>query len=175
MDVYQDPATWTPEPVRPRGLLSVRFIATVLLLPVLWVFWTVVILVTIAVGMVTEVIVMLSNSYENGLFKLLDRALARMRLPSWGVTWPELRHEGDTAYYRARVEKVVGNWTAMALAPRDLKKHRRLVECEIPLRDYRGAGGRYVAEVALSQGWELRPTDVRKKVRLWWTAASHVD
>ncbi|WP_267716353.1 hypothetical protein [Streptomyces sp. CoH17] len=31
---------------------------------------------------------------------------------------------------------------------------------------------RYVAEVALAQGWELRPTDVRKEVRLWWSAAS---
>ncbi|NUS76166.1 MAG: hypothetical protein HOV70_08170 [Streptomyces sp.] len=172
MDVYEDPATWTAEPVRPKGLLRTRFIATVLFLPVLWVFWLAVILVTIAVGLVTEVIVVLSTSYENGLFKMLDRAIARMRLPSWGVTWPELRHEGDTAYYRARVEKVVGAWTAKAANPRDPKKFRRVVECEIPMRDYRGVGGAYVAQVALAQGWELRPTDVRKEVRLWWSAAS---
>ena len=29
--------------------------------------------------------------------------------------------------------------------------------------------------VALAQGWELRPTDENKKVRLWWSAASRVD
>ncbi|MFD5663864.1 hypothetical protein ACFWIK_02975 [Streptomyces anthocyanicus] len=89
------------------------------------------------------------------------------------MTWPELRHEGDTAHYRARVDKVVGNWTERASAPREPKKARPPVECEIPRRVYRGVGGRYVAEVALAQGWELRPTDVRKEVRLWWSAASH--
>ncbi|MCL7369769.1 MULTISPECIES: hypothetical protein [Streptomyces] len=31
---------------------------------------------------------------------------------------------------------------------------------------------RYVAEAALAQGWEPRPTDVREEVRLWWSAAS---
>ncbi|GAA5000893.1 hypothetical protein [Streptomyces hyderabadensis] len=60
-----------------------------------------------------------------------------------------------------------------ASAPREPKKARPPVECEIPRRVYRGVGGRYVAEVALAQGWELRPTDVRKEVRLWWSAASH--
>ncbi|MBE8473263.1 hypothetical protein [Streptomyces justiciae] len=172
MDVYEDPATWTAEPVRPRGLLTARFIATVLVMPVLWVFWLAVILVTFAVGMVTEVIVVFSTSYENGLFNLLDRATARMRLPSWGVTWPELIHEGDTAYYKARVEREVRNWTTQAQFPRDPKKFRRVMECEIPMRHYRGIGGWYVAQVALAQGWELRPTDVRKEVRLWWSAAS---
>ena len=69
----------------------------------------------------------------------------------------------------------LGRWTAKASAPRGPKKARPPVECAIPLRDYRGAGGSYVAQVALAQGWELRPTDVRKEVRLWWTAASHID
>ncbi|MFD7059630.1 hypothetical protein [Streptomyces sp. NPDC059906] len=47
---------------------------------------------------------------------------------------------------RSRVEEAVGNWTEQASAPREPKKARR---------------------------WELRPTDVRKEVRLWWSAASH--
>ncbi|CAM5480158.1 hypothetical protein STENM223S_01373 [Streptomyces tendae] len=68
------------------------------------------------------------------------------------MTWPELRHEGDTAYYRARVEKVVGRWTERASAPHEPGKARPPVECDIPRRDYRGVGGRYVAEVALAQG-----------------------
>ncbi|WP_243860298.1 hypothetical protein [Streptomyces sp. BK208] len=52
------------------------------------------------------------------------------------------------------------------------KKASPPVECEISRRDHRGTGGRYAAEVALAQGWELRPADVRKEVRLWWSAAS---
>ncbi|MFF5517118.1 hypothetical protein [Streptomyces coeruleorubidus] len=48
------------------------------------------------------------------------------------------------------------------------------MECATSLRDHRGVGGRYVAEVALAQGWELRPTDVRREVRSWWSAASKV-
>ncbi|MET9823210.1 hypothetical protein ABZ038_16615 [Streptomyces sp. NPDC006349] len=66
----------------------------------------------------------------------------------------------------------MGAWTARARAPREPKKPRPPVECATPRRVYRGAGGRYVAEVALAQGWELRPTDVREEVRLWWSAAS---
>ncbi|MFF1705914.1 hypothetical protein [Streptomyces sp. NPDC058252] len=77
-------------------------------------------------------------------------------------------------YYRARVDKAVSRWTAAASAPPEPKKAKPPVECEIPLHVYRGVGGSYVAEVALAQGWELRPTDVRKEVRLWWAAASPV-
>ncbi|MFJ9672228.1 hypothetical protein ACIRP5_15695 [Streptomyces sp. NPDC101221] len=88
------------------------------------------------------------------------------------MTWPALRHEGDTAYYRARVEKAVGEWTERASAPREPKKARPPAGCGTPLRDRRGVGGRHVAEVALAQGWELRPKDAGKEVRLWWSAAS---
>ncbi|MGQ4385304.1 hypothetical protein [Streptomyces sp. SAS_270] len=176
MDVYEDPATWAPERVRPKGQLVVRFVLTVLYTPVQIVMWIAALAVFLAVGLVTEIITIFSTSYEQGLFKAMDRVLDPLsKWPSWCVSWPELRHEGDTAYYRARVEKAVGRWTAKASAPRDSKKTRPPVECAIPLRDYRGVGGGYVAQVALAQGWELRPTDVRKEVRLWWTAASHID
>ncbi|MFF7870145.1 hypothetical protein ACFZCT_27270 [Streptomyces qaidamensis] len=90
------------------------------------------------------------------------------------MTWPELRHEGDVEYYRARVDRVVAARTARASAPAGPKKPKPPAECAIPLRDYRGVGGWYVAEVALAQGWELRPTDRRREVRLWWPAASRV-
>ncbi|MEV0176420.1 hypothetical protein AB0I00_35570 [Streptomyces sp. NPDC050803] len=166
MDVYEDPATWTPEPVRARWKLALRFVGTVLFVPLFCVFWLAAAVVLSVVDTVAEAV----GATGTG------RAFARIsHLPSWCVSWPELRYEGDTAYYKARVERVVGDWTAKALAPRNLKKYRRLVECEIPLRDYRGVGGWYVAEVAVAQGWELRPTDVRNEVRLWWSAASHVD
>jgi hypothetical protein len=166
MDVYEDPATWTPEPVRFAGVLALRFIGTVLFLPVLYVLWLAAVAVLVVVGTITEAIASIS----------MDRAIERIRrLPSWCVSWPELRHEGDSAYYRARVDKVVAGWTARASAPRTPKRTLPPVECAIPLRDYRAVGGQYVARVALAQGWELRPTDVRKEVRLWWAAASRAD
>jgi hypothetical protein len=176
MDRYEDPATWVPERIRPKGQLVVRFALTVLYTPVQIVMWIVALAAFLAVGLVTEIITVFSTSYEQGLFKAMDRVLDPLaKWPAWCVSWPELRHEGDVAYYRARVEKAVGRWTTKASAPREPKKPRPPVECAIPLRDYRGVGGSYVAQVALAQGWELRPTDVHKEVRLWWTAASHID
>ncbi len=130
--------------------------------------------VLFVVGLFADAIAAVSEGFGRGYMRFMDHTLGGIaRLGSWCVTWPELRHEGDVPHYRARAEKVVGNWTRQASAPRQPKKARPPVECEIPLRVYRGVGGRCVAEVALAQGWELRPTDVRKEVRLWWSAASH--
>ncbi|MGW7070554.1 hypothetical protein ACWGII_36900 [Streptomyces sp. NPDC054855] len=138
--------------------------------------WLAVAAAFFVVGLFADAITAFSDRFEGGYMRFMDDVLGGIaRLGSWFVTWPELRHEGDAAYYRARVERRVANWTSQAAAPREPKKPRPPVECAIPLRDYRGAGGGYVAEVALAQGWELRPTDVRKEVRLWWSAASHVD
>jgi hypothetical protein len=176
MDVYENPAGWMPEPVRPRGQLVLLFIASVLFFPVLCVVWLAAFAALLAVGLLTEVIAAVSDRYERGFQKLMDRVLDPIAArASWCVTWPELRHEGDTEYYRARVDKVLARWTARASAPRRPNKVAPPVECAIPLRDYRGVGGSYVAEAALAQGWELRPTDVRKEVRLWWAAASHAE
>ncbi|AZP16804.1 hypothetical protein EJC51_12185 [Streptomyces aquilus] len=173
MDVYEDPATWAPERSRSKGQLTARFVLTVLYTPVQIVLWLAALAAFLVVGLVTEIITVLSTSYEQGLFKAMDRVLDPLaKWPSWCVSWPELRHEGDTAYYRARVEKRVGRWTKRASVPRKPGKPRPPVECAIPVRDYRGVGGWYVAQVALAQGWELRPSDVRKEVRLWWSAAS---
>src|SRR4051794_10164843 len=94
MSMYEDPATWAPEPVRPRGQLVLRFLVTVVYLPfqclltlASWAF-------LLAVGFATEVIAAVSESYERGFDKFMDRVLDRTtRLPSWCVTWPELRHE----------------------------------------------------------------------------------
>ncbi|MFG3246079.1 hypothetical protein [Streptomyces sp. NPDC048187] len=173
MDTYEDPATWLPEPARPRWTLALRFVATLLFFPLLCAFWLAVAAVLFVVGLFADAIAAVSESFGRGYMRFMDDVLDDIaRLGRWCVTWPELRHEGDAAYYRARVEKVVGRWTERACAPPEPKKARPPVECEISRRDYRGVGGRYVAEVALAQGWELRPTDVRKEVRLWWSAAS---
>ncbi|KMS73250.1 membrane protein [Streptomyces viridochromogenes] len=170
---YEDPSRWMPEPVRPQGQLTLLFIASVVFFPVLVVVWLAAFAVLLAVGLLTEVIAAFSDRYEQGFLKLMDRTLDLLAgLASWCVTWPELRHEGDTAYYRARVDKVVARWTARASAPARPNRVKPPVECAIRLRDYRGVGGGYVTEAARAQGWELRPTDVRKEVRLRWAAAS---
>ncbi|MER7373849.1 hypothetical protein [Streptomyces lanatus] len=170
---YEDPSRWTPEPVRSRGKLTLLFIATVVLFPVLVVVWLAVFAVVLGVALLTEAIAMISSRYERGFSKVMDRVMDRVSsLAGWCVTWPELRHEGDTEYYRARVDKKVAQWTALASAPARPNKVKPPVECAIALRDYRGVGGGYVAHAARAQGWELRPTDVRKEVRLWWSAAS---
>ncbi|WP_263164266.1 hypothetical protein [Streptomyces sp. SCSIO ZS0520] len=173
MDVYEDPATWKPEPVRPRRQLIPQFLASVVFFPVFCGVFAAVFAVLLAIGLFTEALAIVSDRYERAFLRMMDRTAGRLLpLASWCVTWPELRHEGDTAFYRARVDKVVGNWTKRASAPAEPKKPKPPVECEIPLRAYRGVGGGYVAEVALAQGWELRPSDVRREVRLWWSAAS---
>ncbi|MFC9914251.1 hypothetical protein [Streptomyces sp. NPDC059862] len=176
MDVYENPADWTPEPARPRWKLSLLFSATLVFFPLLCALWLAVAAVLFVVGLFADAIAAVSDRFERGYMRFMDRTLGAIAgLASWCVSWPELRHEGDAEYYRARADKVVARWTARASAPHEPRKPRPPVECAIPLRDYRGVGGRYVAEVALAQGWELRPTDVRKEVRLWWSAASHVD
>ncbi|GAA5209440.1 hypothetical protein [Streptomyces thinghirensis] len=176
MHTYEDPATWAPEPVRPRWKLALRFAATLLFVPLLCAVWLAVAVVLFVVGLFADAIAAVSEGFERGYMRFMDDTLGGIaRLGAWCVSWPELRHEGDVEYYRARVDKKVADWTARASAPHEPKRPRPPVECEIPLRDYRGVGGWYVAEVALAQGWELRPTDVRKEVRLWWSAASRVD
>ncbi|MEU6178261.1 hypothetical protein [Streptomyces coeruleorubidus] len=175
MDVYEAPSAWTAEPVRPRWQLALRFAGSILWYPVVCVLWVVVAAALFVVGLFADAVAAVSDRFERACMSFFDTMPGRVaRLASWCVTWPELRHEGDTAYHKARVDRVVGNWTARASAPSEPTKARPAVECEIPLRDYRGVGGWYVAEVALAQGWELRPTDVRKEVRLWWSAASKV-
>lgn len=174
MYAYEDPSRWMPEPVRPRVKLTLLFIATLVFFPVLVVVWLAVFAVLLAVGVLTEVIAAFSDRYEQGFLKLMDRTLGPlMGLASWCVSWRELRHEGDTQYYRARVDKVLARRTAQASAPPRPNRAKPPVECVIQRRHYRGVGAGYVVEAARAQGWELRPSDIRKEVCLGWAAASH--
>ncbi|MCF1598272.1 hypothetical protein [Streptomyces muensis] len=174
MYAYEDPSRWAPEQVRPRGQLTLLFIATVFFFPVLVVVWLAVFAVMLGVGLLTEVIAAFSDRYEQGYLKVMDWTMDRLwSTAGWCVTWPELRHEGDTEYYRARVDKVLARHTARASAPPRPNRAKPSPECAVRLRDYRGVGGGYVAEAARAQGWELRPTDARKEVRLWWAAAPY--
>ncbi|MFC8129104.1 hypothetical protein [Streptomyces sp. NPDC057302] len=166
---------WVAAPVRPRWQLVLGFVGMIAYVPLWCVLAAVVIAGVIVVLFLASVVDVLSSSAERKLDGLSDRMLERLRMPGWCVTWPELRHEGDTAYYRARVDKVIGRWTAQAAAPRRPKKPLPRVECEIPWRNYRGVGGHYVVETATAQGWELRPSEPRESVRLWWSAATQTD
>jgi hypothetical protein len=176
MDVYENPATWTARPVRPQWQLALRFAGSVVWFPVVCVLWAAMMAAILVLSLFADAITPFSTTFETRFLKATDRMLGGVaRLASWCVTWPELRHEGDVDHYKARVDKAVAKWTARASAPIEPKKPKPPVECAIPLRVYRGVGGWYVAEVALAQGWELRPTDENKEVRLWWAAASRVD
>jgi len=43
--------------------------------------------------------------FEKGFGMVMDRFHEAVALwPAWSVTWPELRHEGDADYYRARAD-----------------------------------------------------------------------
>ncbi|WP_409240171.1 hypothetical protein [Streptomyces sp. PA5.6] len=164
---------WVAWPTRPRWQLVARFVATVLFLPLWVVLGIAIFLCTLAVGLVTEVITAVSSSYDKAFDRFMDKALGRVfTLPRWCVLWSEMRYEGDAAHYRARVDKLVAKWTARASAPRRPKKPLPPSECEIPRRAYRGCGGHYVVQVATAQGWELRPSEPEKSVRLWWSASS---
>ncbi|MEY9995231.1 hypothetical protein ABIE67_007263 [Streptomyces sp. V4I8] len=174
MYAYEDSSRWMPEPVRPRGKLTLLFIATVVFFPVLVVVWLAVFAALLAVGLLTEVIAAFSDRYERGFMKLMDRILDPLAgLARWCVTWPELRHEGDTEYYRARVDKKIARATARASAPARPNRAKPSVACSLHRRTYRGVGAGYVAEAARAHGWELQPSDVRKEVQLIRAAALH--
>ncbi|MGC9497908.1 hypothetical protein [Streptomyces sp. WG7] len=167
--VHEEYETWMPEPVRPRWQSALRFAATLVFFPLLCAVWPAVAAVLFVVGLFTDLITAVGEGFGDGCMRFVDDTLGAIaRLGSWCVTWPEPRHEGDTEYYRARVGRKVAHWTTRATDP---EGGTSPVECGIPRRDHRGVGGRYVAEAALAQGWELRPTDVRRKVRLAWPAA----
>lgn len=166
---------WVAWPVRPRWQLVLGFVGMVAYVPLWCALAVVVIAGVILVLFLAEIVEAAGNSGERKLNALSDRMLERLGRPDWCVTWPELRHEGDAAYYRARVDEIVGRWTARASAPRAPKKPRPPVECEIPWRNYRGVGGGYVVEAAAAQGWELRPSQPEQSIRLWWSAATRAE
>ncbi|GAA3108131.1 hypothetical protein ACFQ0X_33675 [Streptomyces rectiviolaceus] len=165
---------WVAWPVRPRWQVVLGFVAMVAYVPLWCVLAVVVMAGVIVVLFLAEIVESVSDSGERKLNALSDRMLDRLLLPDWCVTWPELRHEGDTAYYRARVDKFLDGRTKLASAPRT-PKTQPPVECELPWRVYRGVGGDYVVKAAAAQGWELRPSEPEKSIRLWWSAATRAE
>ncbi|WJV49623.1 hypothetical protein [Streptomyces flavofungini] len=170
--VYEGQQQWQAEPARPGWQLWVRFVLTVLVLPVWWLLLLVAALAMIVVAMFAEILTIIPG-FERGADRAMDSLFGKISVwPRWTVTWPELNHEGDTAFYAARVDAYLDKWTKNASKPRAPKKPAPSPECEVPWRTFRGVGGAYVVEAATRRGWELRPSDPTKEIRLWWSAAS---
>ncbi|MGY0062985.1 hypothetical protein ACWY4P_41685 [Streptomyces sp. LZ34] len=166
--VYRDDS-WGPPPARPMALLVPVFLLTVVVLPVWWVLLLAVFLVFLAVAVVGEVLSLIPG-FEKGFSKLIDSFGDGVEIwPRWCVTLPELRHEGDADFYRARVDKKLAVWTRKEEAAQAAKKAPPPGPYDIPLRDFRGVGAGYVVQAARELGWELshdRHSDPERVVRL---------
>ncbi|WBO67190.1 hypothetical protein [Streptomyces camelliae] len=164
MNSFQDPAAWEPAPVRPRAWLIRRFVLSAAYRPVHWLWVLLVWGFVLGFAALAEIVTTFSDRAENAAGRFLDRLTARTALPRWCVSRREVQHEGDAAYYRALVDDAVTRRTEQVAQPKPAVPR----EWTVPVRDYRGAGARYVAERAQAQGWQLRPSDVRKEVSLYW-------
>ncbi|MEU4894385.1 hypothetical protein AB0B12_27145 [Streptomyces sp. NPDC044780] len=160
---------WGPLPPRPAFSLLIRFVLTVLLLPVWWVLVVVIFLAFIAAALVGEILTVIPG-FERGFLRLMDAFGDKVAVwPAWCVTLPELRHEGDAAFYRARVDHRIATWTNKELAAQKARKAPPPGPHDITVREYRGVGAGYVVQAARAQGWELshdRPSDPLRVVRL---------
>ncbi|ATL82020.1 membrane protein [Streptomyces malaysiensis subsp. malaysiensis] len=161
--------SWGPLPPRPAFSLLIRFVLTVLLLPLWWALLVVLFLCFIAFALVAEIFTIIPG-FEKGFLSLIDKFGDNVAVwPVWCVTLPELRHEGDAAFYRARVDQRIASWTSKELAAQKAKKAPPPGPHDIPVRAYRGVGAGYVVEAARAQGWELshdHPSDPLHMVRL---------
>ncbi|MGA6153166.1 hypothetical protein ACPEIC_07510 [Stenotrophomonas sp. NPDC087984] len=162
-------ASWGPLPSRSAFWLLIRFVLTVLLLPLWWALIVVIFLGFIAFGIVAEILTVIPG-FEKGFLGLIDKFGDNVAVwPAWCVTLPELRHEGDVAFYRARVDKRIAVWTSKELAAQKAKKAPPPGPHDVAVREYRGVGAGYVVEAARARGWELshdRPSDPLRVVRL---------
>ncbi|WP_053048727.1 hypothetical protein [Streptomyces antioxidans] len=161
--------SWGPLPPRSTFSLLTRFVLTVLLLPLWWALIVVLFLCFIPVVIVAEIFTVIPG-FEKGFAGLVDKFGGGVKAwPAWCVTLPELRHEGDAAFYRARVDKRIDSWTAKELAAQKAEKAPPPGPHDIPVRAYRGVGAGHVVEAARARGWELshdRPSDPLRVVRL---------
>ncbi|MFC5144817.1 hypothetical protein [Streptomyces aureoversilis] len=163
---------WHAEPVRPRRQLVLRFLATVVVLPLWWLLLLAAFVVAFVIALFAEILTVIP-AFERGAERVMDAVLSKIVVwPRWAVTWPELRHEGDSNFYRARVDACLDTRTKRASAARDEKNAIPPVECEVPLRKYRGVGGGYVIEAARLRGWQVMPSDPKDEIRLRWSSAS---
>ncbi|MEV0777767.1 hypothetical protein ACIBLA_29610 [Streptomyces sp. NPDC050433] len=163
---YPD-SCWEPVPSRSTASLVARFVLTVLLLPLHWALVLVGTVTLLAFSLVADVLSLIPGA-EKGFLKGIDRLGDRVQLwPRWFVSWPELRHEGDAAFYRVRADEAVAERTRAATTAR--KGVVPPWTCVIPIRKYRAVGAGYVLRAAEAQGWALRHdewSDLPNEIRL---------
>ncbi|MGW8848865.1 hypothetical protein ACWGNE_13860 [Streptomyces xiamenensis] len=166
MHDYDEPA-WKPLPVRPAALRWLLLLPlTLVFLPLWWMVWLCLAFCFYGIAMVVQLIVYVLPRAENGATRLLDATLGRVPfIPRWCVTPVALVREGDTAYYRARVDRRINKRTRLVGTSHGYV-HRDL---ELGVHYYRGAGAGYVLRVASEQGWNLHPvlrSHPRRRLRL---------
>lgn len=154
--MHRDPS-WDPLPVRGTTQLTCQFLLTMVYAPVHWILWTALTLALLAFGYVIELLSLIPG-VEKGYVKLLDAVFRVFPWwPRWFVTLPEFRHEGDVAFYQARVEAKLGRWSAKS----------KQSDAEFPVRAYRAVGAGYVAQRAGEYGWRVEdPAHQRPLVAL---------
>ncbi|MGW1818200.1 hypothetical protein ACWCQM_32120 [Streptomyces sp. NPDC002125] len=162
--MHDDDPAWGPLPVRPAALRWLLIPLTVLFLPFWWLVWVLLAIGFSGVAAVAQLIVYVVPRAENGAVRVFDATLGQVPfLPLWCVTPVALLKEGDSAYYRARVDRRVEKQTRrVETSP----LHREL---ELGAHYFRGAGAGYVLRVATEQGWNLHPvlrSHPRRRLRL---------
>ncbi|WP_052847311.1 hypothetical protein [Streptomyces avicenniae] len=165
MHDFEDPA-WGPLPVRSAALRWLLLLPlTVLVLPLWWVVWILFALCMYGMASVVQLVVYMLPRTENGAIRMLDATLGRVPfIPRWCVTPVALVREGDTAYYRARIDRLVSRKTRLVETSHGLQR-----DLELGVHRYRGAGAGYVMHVASAQGWNLHPvlrSHPRRRLRL---------
>lgn len=143
--MHRDPS-WDPLPVRGTARLTLQFLLTTVYAPVHWLLCTTFTLAFLALAVPLELIGWIPG-VEAGYGKLFD-ALYRVFpwWPRWFVTLPELRHEGDAAFYQARLEAKLARWAVKWKQP----------QAELPVRTYRAVGAGYAAQRLGEYGWGLQ-------------------
>lgn len=168
MPDYDDPA-WGPLPVRPAAVRWLVLLPlTLVFLPLWWIVWVLLAICFYGVAMVAELIVYMVPRTENAAIRVLDATLSRVPfLPLWCVTPVALVREGDTAYYRARVDRRVKKKTRLVETSRQRREYHR--DLDLGAHYFRGVGAGYVVRVASEQGWDLHPvlrSHPRRRLRL---------
>lgn len=148
--MHRDPS-WDPLPIRSTTQLTCRFLLTIVYAPVHWLLWFALMAVFLAFGLVVELLSLIPG-VEKGYLKLMDVVFGVFAFwPRWFVTLPELRHEGDGAFYQARLEAKLAKFSA----------NPNQLEMDIPLRKYRALGAGHAAQRSGAYGWTLQ--EVRQR------------
>lgn len=161
-----DPA-WGPVPARPAALRRLVLLPlTLVFLPMWWVVWLLLAFCLYCVAPFVELFVLLVPRAERGAVRMLDATLGRVPfVPLWCVTPVSLTREGDTEYYRARVDRRVEKATRRAETSSGFRPWDR--ELVLGARAFRGVGAGHVVRVAAERNWTLQPrSHPRRRLRL---------